>query len=185
MTLSSNSQRYHSSWPRLRQKCWQFSWSSRLIYISTALAGWTPGDGNLWATLGIHSFAVFSKRQQYEFILMVNIAFSSQTSSVPDCAIGIALTTLASNHRDGRPSVLNNMPGAYTEQIGENKVPRKKIKNCLKWPWTLWFRISGRMHVKHWTWDRFLPRMSQGIKILPCGLNWWKRIFNKQFLLPE
>lgn len=63
---------------------------------------------------------------------MTKITFSSQTSSVPDCAIGIALATLASNHQDGRPSVLNNMPGAYTEQIGENKVPRKKNKELSK-----------------------------------------------------
>lgn len=71
-----------------------------------------------------HSFCVI-KWRQCEFILRANVMFSSQASSVPNGQLVSALTTLASSHWDGRPSVLSNMPSVYTEQSGREECLEK------------------------------------------------------------
>lgn len=129
--------------------------------LSTGLEIQTSEDGKLWPALGmIHSFVclfVFSKLRQCDFNLAMTVSFLSQSIICTKLYnLASALTTLASNHFDRKPSVLNNIHSADTKQKGKEQ--SLGTNNCLEWPWRLVFGVSGEggTYAKSWRFEKIL-----------------------------
>ena len=153
--------------------------------LSTGLEIQTSEDGKLWPALGmIHSFVclfVFSKLRQCDFNLAMTVSFLSQSIICTKLYnLASALTTLASNHFDRKPSVLNNIHSADTKQKGKEQ--SLGTNNCLEWPWRLVFGVSGEggdvcQELK--IWENSFPERLQGQRLSLEDWNGEKEIFNK------